>query len=56
MEQPARSLRCYFGFTIRRKFSVSALNFTQVYASRAGRGLKPAKYAVRIETEEIEGG
>src|SRR4029077_16583948 len=23
--------------------------FTQVYASRAGRGLKPAKYAVRIE-------
>jgi membrane protein len=29
--------------------------FTQVYASRAGRGLKPAKYAVRIETEEIEG-
>jgi membrane protein len=29
--------------------------FTQVYASRAGRGLKPAKYAVRIETKEIEG-
>ena len=28
--------------------------FTQVYASRAGRGLKPAKYAVRIETKEIE--
>ena len=29
--------------------------FTQVYASHAGRGLKPAKYAVRIETKEIEG-
>jgi membrane protein len=29
--------------------------FTQVYASRAGRGLKPAKYAVRVETKEIEG-
>jgi membrane protein len=29
--------------------------FTQVYANRAGRGLKPAKYAVRIETKEIEG-
>jgi membrane protein len=28
--------------------------FTQVYASRAGRGLKPASYAVRIETKEIE--
>jgi membrane protein len=28
--------------------------FTQVYASRAGRALKPAKYAVRIETREIE--
>lgn len=28
--------------------------FTQVYASRAGRGLKPARYAVRIETKEIE--
>jgi membrane protein len=28
--------------------------FTQVYASRAGRGLKPAKYAVRIERKEIE--
>src|SRR5437899_1273053 len=28
--------------------------FTQVYASRAGRGLKPAKYAVRGETKEIE--
>ena len=30
--------------------------FTQVYANRAGRALKPAKYAVRIETKEIEGG
>jgi membrane protein len=28
--------------------------FTQVYANRAGRSLKPAKYAVRIETKEIE--
>lgn len=28
--------------------------FTQVYASRAGRGLKPAEYAVRVETKEIE--
>ena len=28
--------------------------FTQVYASRAGRGLKPAKYAVRVETKVIE--
>jgi membrane protein len=28
--------------------------FTQVYASRAGRGLKPTKYAVRVETKEIE--
>src|SRR5213079_3518784 len=28
--------------------------FTQVYASRAGRRLKPAKYAVRVETKEIE--
>lgn len=28
--------------------------FTQVYASRAGRGSKPAKYAVRVETKEIE--
>jgi membrane protein len=28
--------------------------FTQVYASRAGGGLKPAKYAVRVETKEIE--
>ena len=28
--------------------------FTQVYATRTGRGLKPAKYAVRIETKEIE--
>jgi len=30
--------------------------FTQVYANRAGRALKPAKYAIRIETKEIEGG
>jgi membrane protein len=30
--------------------------FTQVYANRAGRGLKPASYAVRVETKEIEGG
>src|SRR6266511_1515507 len=30
--------------------------FTQVYANRAGRALKPAKYAVRIKTKEIEGG
>ncbi len=30
--------------------------FTQVYANRAGRALKPARYAVRIETKEIEGG
>jgi len=30
--------------------------FTQVYASRAGRALKPTKYAIRIETKEIEGG
>jgi membrane protein len=28
--------------------------FTQVYASRAGRRLKPAKYAVRFETKDIE--
>ena len=28
--------------------------FTQVYATRTGRGLKPAKYAVRVETKEIE--
>jgi membrane protein len=28
--------------------------FTQVYANRAGRGLKPAEYAVRIETSETE--
>jgi membrane protein len=30
--------------------------FTQVYANRAVRGLKPASYAVRVETKEIEGG
>jgi membrane protein len=30
--------------------------FTQVYANRAGRALKPASYAVRVETKEIEGG
>jgi membrane protein len=30
--------------------------FTQVYANRAGRALKPAKYAIRIETKEIEDG
>jgi membrane protein len=30
--------------------------FTQVYANRAGRGLKPASYAVRVETKEIGGG
>ena len=30
--------------------------FTQVYANRAGRALKPAKYAVRVATKEIEGG
>src|SRR5204862_2329163 len=28
--------------------------FTQVYAERAGRGAKPAKYAVRVEQKEIE--
>ena len=28
--------------------------FTQVYASRAGRELKPSPYAIRIETKEIE--
>jgi hypothetical protein len=28
--------------------------FIQVYAGRAGRGLTPAKYAVRVETKEIE--
>jgi membrane protein len=28
--------------------------FTQVYAARAGRELKPSHYAVRVETKEIE--
>jgi membrane protein len=28
--------------------------FTQVYATHAGRGVKPDKYAIRIETKEIE--
>ena len=28
--------------------------FTQVYADRAGRGVEPAEYAVRIQTSEIE--
>ncbi|PYI96894.1 MAG: hypothetical protein DME98_10315 [Verrucomicrobia bacterium] len=28
--------------------------FTQVYATRAGRELKPSEYAVRVETKEIE--
>jgi membrane protein len=28
--------------------------FTQVYADRAGRSLKPANFAVRVETKEIE--
>jgi membrane protein len=28
--------------------------FTQVYAQRAGRGLKPSEYAVRVETKEVE--
>jgi membrane protein len=28
--------------------------FTQVYADRAGRGVRPDKYAVRIETKEVE--
>src|SRR5216110_599735 len=30
--------------------------FTQVYASRAGRELKPSEYAVRVEMKEIENG
>src|SRR5213595_218219 len=30
--------------------------FTQVYSTRAGRAIKPAKYAVRVETKEIKGG
>jgi membrane protein len=29
--------------------------FTQVYATRAGRELKPSEYAVRVETKEVEG-
>jgi membrane protein len=28
--------------------------FTQVYAQRAGRALKPSEYAVRVETKEVE--
>ncbi len=28
--------------------------FTQVYAQRAGRGLKPSEYAVRVETKKVE--
>jgi membrane protein len=28
--------------------------FTQVYATRAGRAIKPDEYAVRIETREVE--
>jgi membrane protein len=28
--------------------------FTQVYAQRAGRAIKPSKYAVRVETREVE--
>ena len=30
--------------------------FTQVYAARAGRAFKPSKYAVRVETREVETG
>src|SRR5438045_9581339 len=30
--------------------------FTQVYADRAGGGVKPDEYAVRVETKEIKGG
>jgi membrane protein len=30
--------------------------FTQVYAARAGRELKPSEYAVRVETKEIADG
>jgi membrane protein len=29
--------------------------FTQVYAERAGRGARPDKYAVRVETKKVEG-
>jgi membrane protein len=28
--------------------------FTQVYAHRAGRDVKPSKYAVRVERKEVE--
>jgi membrane protein len=28
--------------------------FTQVYATRSGRELKPSEYAVRVQTKEIE--
>ena len=28
--------------------------FTQVYADRSGRGVKPDEYAVRVETKEVE--
>jgi membrane protein len=28
--------------------------FTQVYAARAGRELKPSEYAVRVATQEVE--
>src|SRR5204863_9023024 len=30
--------------------------FTQVHASQAGRAFKPSKYAVRVETREVETG
>src|SRR5215831_11293374 len=30
--------------------------FTQVYAQRAGRALRPSEYAVRVETREVETG
>lgn len=30
--------------------------FTQVYATRAGRAFKPSEYAVRVETREVETG
>jgi membrane protein len=28
--------------------------FTQVYADRAGRGIEPAEYAVRVITKKVE--
>ena len=28
--------------------------FTQVYADRAGRGVEPSEYAVRVQTSEVE--